>query len=74
MNDLQITNMVMADTTNRKISYTATYSDGTHIEGFVTMVEGEYEALSFVDLKAKVQSLIVTNLGGEINGEIKKEA
>lgn len=70
MNDLQITNMVMADTANRKINYTATYADGTHIthiEGFVTMAEGDYEALSFKDLKAKVQSLIVTNLGGTVN-------
>lgn len=71
MNDLQITNMVMADTANRKINYTATFADGTHIEGFTTMAEGEYEALSFKDLKAKVQSLIVTNLGGEINGKVK---
>lgn len=72
MNDLQITNMVMADTANRKINYTATYSDGTHIEGFVTMAEGDYEALSFKDLKAKVQSLIVTNLGGTVTS--RKEA
>lgn len=69
MNDLQITNMVLTDTSNRKISYTATYADGTHIEGFVTMAEGDYEALSFKDLKAKVQSLIVTNLGGTVNKE-----
>lgn len=62
MNDLQITNMVMVDTANRKINYTATYVDGTHIEGFVTMAEGDYEALSFIDVKNEVQKRIADNL------------
>lgn len=62
MNDLQITNMVMVDTANRKVNYTASYGDGTHIEGFVTIAEGEYEAMSFTDVKNEVQKRIADNL------------
>lgn len=79
MNDLQIGTISIADNndlgntgvTMRQINYVATYNDHTHLEGFILINDNDFAAMSMNNVKTQIQKSIVTNLGGEINGEIK---
>lgn len=70
MNDLQITNITISNnddlgngTTERKIGYTGSFSDGTHTEGFILLNEGDFLKTNFSDLKNIVATQIIKNLG-----------
>ncbi|MCJ2386847.1 hypothetical protein HZI58_06990 [Pediococcus acidilactici] len=74
MNDFQITNITIANsddlgrgTTMRKIGYSGTFSDSSHIEGFVMMSEDKFMATNYADLKNIVATQIIKNLGGNEN-------
>ncbi|MBF7125818.1 hypothetical protein ITR00_07185 [Pediococcus pentosaceus] len=76
MNSLQITTITLANTddlgngsTKRKIGYTGSFPDGTHIEGFVLLSEEEFLKTSFFDLTKTIGNRLIKNLGGEINGK-----
>ncbi|PIO80765.1 hypothetical protein BSQ38_03455 [Pediococcus damnosus] len=79
MNDLQIGTISIADNndlgntgiTMRQVNYVATYDDHTHLEGFILINDNDFAAMSMNDVKVQIQKSIVTNLGGEINGEVK---
>ncbi|KAF0425981.1 hypothetical protein GBO86_04345 [Pediococcus acidilactici] len=71
MNDFQITNITIANsddlgrgTTMRKIGYSGTFSDSSHIEGFVMMSEDKFMTINYADLKNIVATQIIKNLGG----------
>ncbi|ARW24625.1 hypothetical protein ABHC39_05755 [Pediococcus acidilactici] len=74
MNDFQITNITISNsddlgrgTTMRKIGYSGTFSDSSHIEGFVMMSEDKFFTTNYADLKNIVATQIIKNLGGNKN-------
>lgn len=76
MSDLQITTITVSNnadlgngTTKRKIGYTGSFSDGTHIEGFILLSEEDFLKTNFSDLKNTIGNKLIENLGGEINGK-----
>ncbi|MEE6729698.1 hypothetical protein PS421_08270 [Pediococcus pentosaceus] len=74
MNDFQITNITIANsddlgkgTNMRKIGYSGTFSDSSHVEGFVMMSEDKFMTTNYADLKNIVATQIIKNLGGNKN-------
>ena len=74
MNDLQITTITVSNNddlgngaTKRKIGYTGSFSDGTHIEGFILLSEEEFLKTNFSDLKNIIGNKLIENLGGQIS-------
>mgnify|MGYP006863020775 CR=1 FL=1 len=74
MNDFQITNITIANsddlgrgTTMRKIGYSGTFSDSSHIEGFVMMSEDKFMTTNYANLKENVINQIIKNLGENEN-------
>lgn len=71
MNDFQITNITIANSNDkgtrgnlRKIGYSGTFSDSSHLEGFIMMSEDEFFTTNYADLKNIVATQIIKNLGG----------
>lgn len=71
MNDFQITNITIANSNDkgtevnlRKIGYSGTFSDSSHLEGFIMMSEDKFFTTNYVDLKNIVATQIIKNLGG----------
>lgn len=71
MNDFQITNITIANSNDkgtevnlRKIGYSGTFSDSSHLEGFIMMSEDEFFTTNYADLKNIVANQIIKNLGG----------
>lgn len=74
MDDFQITNITIANSNDkgtgvdlRKIGYSGTFSDSSHLEGFVMMSEDKFFSTNYADLKKIVATQIVKNLGGTTN-------
>ncbi len=74
MNDFQITNITISNSddlgrgaTMRKIGYSGTFSDSSHIEGFVMMSGDKFFTTNYADLKNIVATQIIKNLGGNKN-------
>lgn len=72
MNDFQITNITIAKSNDneakgdlRKIGYTGTFSDNSHLEGFIMMSEDKFFTTNYADLKNIVVTQIIKNLGGK---------
>lgn len=70
MDDFQITNITIANSddkgTNedlRKIGYSGTFSDSSHLEGFIMMSEDKFFTMNYADLKNIVATQIIKNLG-----------
>ncbi|MHC1511111.1 hypothetical protein ACYJZK_06240 [Pediococcus pentosaceus] len=71
MNDFQITNITIANNNDkgtegnlRKIGYSGTFSDSSHLEGFIMMSEDKFFTTNYADLKNIVATQIIKNLGG----------
>ncbi|ASC08451.1 hypothetical protein [Pediococcus pentosaceus] len=71
MNDFQITNITIANSNDkgtevnlRKIGYSGTFSDSSHLEGFIMMSEDKFFTTNYADLKNIVANQIIKNLGG----------
>lgn len=71
MNDFQITNITIANSNDngaggdlRKIGYSGTFSDSSHLEGFIMMSEDKFFTTNYADLKNIVVNQIIKNLGG----------
>lgn len=71
MNDFQITNITIANSNDkgtevnlRKIDYSGTFSDSSHLEGFIMMSEDKFFTTNYADLKNIVATQIIKNLGG----------
>lgn len=71
MNDFQITNITIANSNDkgtegnlRKIGYSGTFSDSSHLEGFIMMSEDKFFTTNYADLKNIVATQIIKNLGG----------
>ena len=78
MSDLQITTITVSNnndlgngTTQRKIGYTGSFSDGTHTEGFILLNEEDFLKTNFSDLTNTIGNKLIENLGGEINVKTK---
>lgn len=76
MKDLQVTTITIANNddlgngaTKRKISYTGSFSDGTHVEGFILLNEEDFLKANFSDLKTTIGNRLIENLGGQISGK-----
>ncbi|MCT1176744.1 hypothetical protein [Pediococcus pentosaceus] len=74
MNDFQITNITIANSDDneakgnlRKIGYSGTFSDSSHLEGFIMMSEDKFFTTNYADLKNIVATQIIKNLGGNKN-------
>lgn len=74
MNDFQITNITIANSNDneskgdlRKIGYSGTFSDSSHLEGFIMMSEDKFFTTNYADLKNIVATQIIKNLGGNKN-------
>ncbi|MEF7456975.1 hypothetical protein [Pediococcus pentosaceus] len=74
MNNLQITNITIANSNDkgtgvnlRKVGYTGTFSNNSHLEGFIMMSEDEFLTTNYADLKKIVANQIIKNLGGTSN-------
>jgi hypothetical protein len=72
MNDFQITNITIANSNDneskgdlRKIGYSGTFSDSSHLEGFIMMSEDKFFTTNYADLKNIVATQIIKNLGGK---------
>ncbi|MBF7104626.1 hypothetical protein I6H67_04090 [Pediococcus pentosaceus] len=72
MNDFQITNITIAKSNDneakgdlRKIGYTGTFSDNSHLEGFIMMSEDKFFTTNYANLKNIVVTQIIKNLGGK---------
>lgn len=73
MNEVQINNIVIANNddkgtgvTLRQINFEATFSDSTHLSGFVMITEGDFQQMSYSDLKAEVKKRVVENLESKL--------
>lgn len=71
MSDFQITNITIANSNDnetkgnlRKIGYSGTFSDSSHLEGFIMMSEDQFFTTNYADLKNIVATQIIKNLGG----------
>ena len=56
----------------RQVNYLATYSDHTHLEGFILINDNDFTAMSMDDVKAQIQKSIVTNLGGTVKNNYEQ--
>lgn len=70
MNQLQIANITLQNDANmgdtRKINYLGTFDDNSHIEGFIIIPDSDFQQLSYSQLKTKVESSVIKNLGGTV--------